>query len=273
MATGATSSPFAGLAADSEGDDDSRAPLLLLHGLTFDRTMWRPALDELRRIDPGRRVLAVDLPGHGGSAGIAAYDGESVMRAVHASAEAARLRSPVVVGHSIGAIVATFYAGNFPTSGVVNVDQPLQTAPFSRLLHQLADRLRGPDFDAMWQMFLTSMHPEVLSPAAQELVRTTSTPVQELVLGYWAQVLDSEPEELAEEVATTLAAIRKVAVPYEIVTGSVLEADYRSWLNEVLPGATITVLPGSGHFPHLGHPEAFARVLASTASWPAGFVS
>ena len=57
----------AGLAVDTYGIDDGRPPLVLLHGLTYDRTMWRPALDELRRRDADRRVVSIDLPGHGGS--------------------------------------------------------------------------------------------------------------------------------------------------------------------------------------------------------------
>ena len=34
---------YGGLAADERGSDDGRSPLVLLHGLTFDRSMWRPA--------------------------------------------------------------------------------------------------------------------------------------------------------------------------------------------------------------------------------------
>ena len=70
------------------------------HGFTFDRTMWEPALQSLRRVDPGRRVLTLDLPGHGGSTGTWAYDGESVGTAVALAVRAAGLSSPVVVGHS-----------------------------------------------------------------------------------------------------------------------------------------------------------------------------
>jgi pimeloyl-ACP methyl ester carboxylesterase len=51
-------------------DDDyygARPPLVLLHGLTFGRSLGRPSLAELRRIDPRRRILTLDLPGHGTS--------------------------------------------------------------------------------------------------------------------------------------------------------------------------------------------------------------
>jgi pimeloyl-ACP methyl ester carboxylesterase len=57
----------AGMAADLYGFADERPPLVLLPGLTFDRRIWQPVLDHLARIDPGRQVLAVDLPGHGES--------------------------------------------------------------------------------------------------------------------------------------------------------------------------------------------------------------
>ena len=67
MATPSTPEPtrlvLAGMAGDSYGTDDDRAPLVLLHGLTFSRRTWRPVLDELLRVDPDRRVLVLDLPG------------------------------------------------------------------------------------------------------------------------------------------------------------------------------------------------------------------
>jgi pimeloyl-ACP methyl ester carboxylesterase len=36
----------AGMAADLYGSADERPPLVLLHGLTFDRRIWRPVLAE-----------------------------------------------------------------------------------------------------------------------------------------------------------------------------------------------------------------------------------
>src|ERR1700730_7091490 len=64
---------YAGLVADDVGRSDDRPPLVLLHGLTFDRRMWRPALTELDTMDPGRRTIAIDLPGHGDSPDVTSY--------------------------------------------------------------------------------------------------------------------------------------------------------------------------------------------------------
>jgi pimeloyl-ACP methyl ester carboxylesterase len=85
----------------------------------------------------------------------------------------AGLTAPVVAGHSAGGLLATIYAARYPTRGVVNIDQPLETARFATFVGSLAERLRGPEFPAVWQMFYDSFHAELLPPAAQDLVRST----------------------------------------------------------------------------------------------------
>ena len=256
---------LAGLAADDYGHSDDRAPLVLLHGLTFDRSLWRPALAELHRIDPGRRVLALDLPGHGASPGWPSYDIQSLADGVHRAVEEAGLPSPVVVGHSIGGVVATAYGAWHPTRGIINVDQPLQVAPFAVLVQSLAGKLRGPAFPAAWQMFASSMHIELLPEAAQQLVRSSCQPRQDLVLAYWRELLDRPVSETAGFAAAALEAVRDTGVPYLIVAGDDLEPEYQKWLSTTLPHAAVTVWPASGHFPHLAHPGRFAECLAATA--------
>jgi pimeloyl-ACP methyl ester carboxylesterase len=41
-----------------------------------------------------------------------------------------------------------------------------------------------------------------------------------------------------------------------------VDAGYEAWLRSVLPEAGITVLPGSGHFPHLARPEALVEIVS-----------
>jgi pimeloyl-ACP methyl ester carboxylesterase len=259
---------LAGLAAEDYGHSDRRAPLVLLHGLTFDRSIWGPALAELHDIDEGRRVLAFDLPGHGESPVWSSYDIESVADGVHRAIEEAQLEAPVIVGHSLAAIIATIYSTRYPTRGIVNVDQSLQVVPFAGLLRSLADKLRGPAFPAIWEMFMASMHIELLPESAQQLVRSSCDPRQDLVLGYWREVLERPIDELAELATAGAAAVRASGVPYLLVAGADLEPDDQRWLNELLPQAGVTVWPGSGHFPHLAHPDRFAACLAATAWWP-----
>lgn len=88
---------------------DDRPPIVLLHGLTFHRQMWRPPLDVLARLDPGRRAVAFDLAGHGDSPGWPANGVDRLAEGVHRAVVAAELRPPVVVGHPMSAIIATVY--------------------------------------------------------------------------------------------------------------------------------------------------------------------
>src|SRR5262245_9105433 len=255
---------YAGLAADSSGRDDERAPLVLLHGLTFDRTMWSPALTELARVDPGRRTVAFDLPGHGYSAGTDSYAMDDIVEQVHAAVGEAGLRAPVLVGHSISGVIATVYAARHPTRGVVNVDQPL-TLDFAAFLQSLGDRLRGPEFPDVWAtVFWPSMNVELLPEAARELLRTFSHPAQELVLAYWDEVFATPVPELAARAAAALAALQAAKTPYLFVAGDEPGESYRTWLSEVVPQATVHIFEESGHFPHLGDPGRFAGLLART---------
>jgi pimeloyl-ACP methyl ester carboxylesterase len=238
--------------------------------MTFDRTIWRPLVAELEAIDPGRRVLAIDLPGHGESPDQATYGLDQITDQVHAAVEEAGLDAPVVVGHSAGGVAATIYAAKHPTRGVVDVDQVLQVGSFAELVRSLAPRLRGPEFPAVWAMFYGSFHTELLPPAAQELVRSTCHPRQDVVLGYWRQLLEQPDDEVTTQADDGIASLRHSGVPFLHIAGEDPGDGYRQWLSQRLPTAAIEVWPRSGHFPHLARPEQFGRRLADTAGWHAG---
>jgi pimeloyl-ACP methyl ester carboxylesterase len=265
-------SQYAGLAADELVGTDPRPPLVLLHGLTFDRRSWRPAVTELQTLDPGRRVVAFDLPGHGESDERESYRFDAVVEDLHRSVLEAGLESPILVGHSISSAIATIYATRYPTSGVVNVDGQLFVQPVSELLHSLAPRIEGEGFDEVWRtVFWPSMHTELLPLWAQELLEETSRPRRELVVGYWRDILDRSAAQLAARVAAGLSRVRERGTRYLIVSGDRLQAGYRQWLATELPQARLTVIPRSGHFPQLGDPRLFAECLVAFAGWPAAW--
>ena len=261
------STPFLlnGLVGDLFGTDHDRPTIVFLHGLTFSREIWGPSLDELRSLDPSRRVLALDLPGHGESDPLMSYDMVSLTDRLHDVIHQSNLGPPVIVGHSVAAIIATVYAARFPTHGIVNVDQPLLTLPFAEMLHSMADQLQSPAFGSIWPMIAQSFHTELLPQRGQDLVRATSNPRQEIVLGYWQEVLEQSTADLASYIDSTMTAIRQGEVPYLVIAGKDPEPDYVTWLQQSLPQATIVVLPDSGHFPHLRHPHRFAEVLLGFA--------
>lgn len=83
--------------------------LVLVHGSRLNAAAWGPLVANL----PGYDVLDPDLPGHGGRAGEPfTMDGAEtvVAEAVAASRAVGDGRAPVVVGHSLGGIVALRWA-------------------------------------------------------------------------------------------------------------------------------------------------------------------
>src|SRR3954447_1279104 len=119
MTTAPTLTRFGDLAGNlTVGTDVEQAPLLFLPGLTFDRTMWRPALESLREVDPGRTTLALDMPGEGASLG--SFRGlEAAIEQLHVATASAGVEVPVIVGHSGSAIGAMLYAMQYPVRGIV----------------------------------------------------------------------------------------------------------------------------------------------------------
>jgi pimeloyl-ACP methyl ester carboxylesterase len=256
-----------GLAADDYGYADDRPPLVLLHGMTFDRTIWRPVVTRLHRIDPGRRILAIDLPGHGQSPDQTSYELGSVPGELNRAVEEAGIVAPVMVGHSAGALGATVYAGHYATRGVINVDAPLQINAFAAFVQSLAERLRGPEFAAVWQMFYDSFHTELLPSSARDLVRSSCRPRQQVVLGWWQQLLDGRTGEVTAVIEQATTALRTAGLPYLHIAGDEPGTNYREWLGEHLPAASIEVWARSGHFPHLARADEFAQQLAATRHW------
>jgi pimeloyl-ACP methyl ester carboxylesterase len=78
-------------------EGEARPALLLVHGWSCDREAMRPVADAFA----GHRRVLVDLPGHGASGG-----GFGSVEAVAEAVAGASDAGAVVVGHSLGALVA-----------------------------------------------------------------------------------------------------------------------------------------------------------------------
>jgi pimeloyl-ACP methyl ester carboxylesterase len=243
------------------GAADGRAPLVFLPGLTFDRSMWQPVLRALEAIDPGRTTLALDMPGEGESFGT--FRGLDVaIEQLHAAITAAGIASPVVVGHSGGAIGAMFYATAYPVRGIVNVDAVLDTEAFAATLRARESEMRSSGTCAIWEELFATLHAEKSGPVGEAMLRASSRPRSDVMLGYWAPAL-APPPTAKNLIAGAIASLRAARTPYTLIFGEEPDAATRAWMAEQFPEAEVITLSDSGHFPHVAHPEAFARILAS----------
>jgi pimeloyl-ACP methyl ester carboxylesterase len=233
-------------------------PIVLVHGITESSATWARLAADLAR---DHRVLVVDLRGHGASDRAAPYDPMTFAEDLHAAVVAAGfdLSSCLVIGHSLGGLVATVYAGMFPCAAVINVDQPLALAGFQDGLRALEPLLRGSEdeFRQAVDMVFGAMAGRL---PAEEVDRLGAIrrPEPDVVLGVWSTVLDATPEELDAQVAELLDGVE---VPYLALHGIDPGVEYDAWLKARIRGASVEVWADYGHYPHLVDPERFlARV-------------
>lgn len=134
---------FAGVRLEAEviGSENDPA-VLLLHGAGQTRTVWSGVADALEQA--GRRVISLDLRGHGGSEwpDDGRYDFEALVEDLRAVLAQMGTR-PVVVASTLGGWIASAALERDAAvlaSGLVLVDSPVHVDPV--LAQRVGDRLR-----------------------------------------------------------------------------------------------------------------------------------
>jgi pimeloyl-ACP methyl ester carboxylesterase len=84
--------------------DAARPAIVFVHGAMHDHSVW--GLQSRALAHHGHAVLALDLPGHGRSAGPAPASVEAAAQWVLAALEAAGVQRAALVGHSMGSLIA-----------------------------------------------------------------------------------------------------------------------------------------------------------------------
>jgi pimeloyl-ACP methyl ester carboxylesterase len=109
-------------------------PVLLLHGVPETSSVWR---DVAPKLATGRRVLAPDLPGLGGSAYAGPFDVPSLVKQLAALIESEATGAIDVVGHDWGGSLALGLAGHRPdlVRRLCVANAPYREVPLLRALH------------------------------------------------------------------------------------------------------------------------------------------
>jgi pimeloyl-ACP methyl ester carboxylesterase len=210
------------------------APVLLIHGAGENHLVWPFGLRRL----PGTVVYAVDLPGHGKSAGTGRSTIADYAQWLASFLETLRIPAAVLIGHSMGGAIAQWLALTCPARAAALV--LVATGAKLRVVPQLLE-LAQRDFPAAVDLI---SHWE-WGPAAPEELKKLGK--QQLLTNDPAVMLDDYRACDAFDVRDKLQAI---AAPVLIVAG---EADqltplkYAAFLAEQIPKARLNVAPQAGH--------------------------
>ena len=253
--------------------DTGRGPVLvLLHGFAGASRTWAPVEAALAS---GRRLVAIDLLGHGGS-DAPAPQRHSVERQADDLAWliAASCDGPVdVLGYSFGARVALWLAATSPAT----VRRLVLESP-SAGIADAAARAARVAADERWAGLLEAGDMAVFHEAWERqpvfASRSALDPERREVLRM--EHLDADPRGLAASLrgagqgvmAPLHDRLAAIEAPSLVVAGGLdaLGCERAIEVQRLLPASRLEILPDAGHAPHLERPEAFARLVTESLS-------
>lgn len=227
---------------------DGNGPrLLLLHGIGSNGDSWNPVIDDLAaHFSP----MTVDLRGHGRSdkpeSGYlyAQYIGD-----IERLLAALSWEKPLIIGHSLGGIIALWWAARHPTQAgaIVAEDSPLRSGEDFRSSFDGWLRLNAMPYEEL-VTYYTIENPEwpreISEARAHGMVNTKRAVFQEL-----------RDDSLANHGKDRISEIESIASPVLLIHGDyqtggmVHPADIDALPNR-LPNAQTIRIPGGGHVLH-----------------------
>lgn len=229
--------------------------LLLIHAFPLDARMWAGQLGAIEEIP----VVAPDLPGFGGSApaGDVMTMGAAAGRCLQ-ELDARGIDRAVVCGLSMGGYVAfeLWRTARERIAGLVlaNTRAGADAPEGAEGRRALARRLRTEG------NVLVGSPPPLLSEGAPEELRER----------VHAWIAEQTPEAIAAaalgmaERADSTPDLAGIDVPTLVITSegdALIPPDASSPMADLIPGATLAVIPAAGHLSNLEAPERFDELL------------
>lgn len=255
-----------------ERSGERGAPVIFVPGLASGAWVWQPTIDAVKAT---HRVYAVTLPGFDGRPAIAGEPMREALDALRDLIVADKLDKPVIVGHSLGGMLALELAATCPdlVGGVVTVDglpvfpttenvpAAQRAALGERMRAQFADVTQA-EFAAQQLAYMRRVGVIDDARAAEAAARTARSDPR--AVGAYAQ------SAMARDLRPSLPAIRVpvlAVVPYFAsdyaaigVSQEAKRAYYASLLDGVARLDVVTLAPAR-HFAMLDQPEAWLAAL------------
>jgi pimeloyl-ACP methyl ester carboxylesterase len=211
-------------------------PIVLIHGAGSSHQVW-PA--EIRRL-PGQRVLAVDLPGHGRSAGIARQTIRAYADRIVDFLGELGLYHAVFIGHAMGGAIALALAVRDPMQvaglGLISTGAYLGVDP--GFLEDLSNPVTIPS--ALHRFQKRAFGPDTPLPLIERCMAAIKETRGSVLYGDWRACADFDLRD----------AVAQIEAPTWVIVGSedqVTPVAYAHFLVGRMPAARLQIIPGGGH--------------------------
>lgn len=227
-------------------------PLVFIHGWTCNLTNWAPQIQHFAK---KHRVIALDLRGHGESdkpdedSSIGTFINDVVWLIGELC-----LGKPVLIGHSMGGVIAMNLARRHPdvASAVVLVDAPLGLPEATKALReQIFAGFASPAYQAVVDQFARQFFFNADSPPAliEEVVAGAQAAPQRVIVTALQSALSPEHDEPGA-----------IPVPSLFIrAGTHLASEDE--LRTRFPGMGLVTVPNAAHFVQLEQPAATNNII------------
>lgn len=227
--------------------------LVFLHGAACNRRFWAP---QVQRFGSAHRVVAVDLRGHGESdAPTQPYTIRLFADDLAWTCRELGIETPVVIGHSLGGMIALDFASAHPdrVAAIVLIDSALLAGGNrTEVVRALVDRLRGSDPDLAIQRYFAGLFgPDDESALTSWILDQAVHTPPHVTSSIWEQSILSWDDERA---------LRECRAPALYIDAGTPNADLAR-AQELCPQLMLARTVGSGHFSPLVVPEQVNAML------------
>ncbi|HYE61687.1 MAG TPA: alpha/beta hydrolase [Phycisphaerales bacterium] len=229
--------------------------IVFVHGWASRGSFWEAQMN-----DPGLRdrftLIAVDLPGHGGSdKPDSSYTMDSQAGAVAAVMQDGGVAQAVLVGHSNGTPLVRQFYRRFPekTLGLVVVDGALRPMLAPEMMDQFLQPLRGPEYRTWIDQFLTPMLAPMKDPAMRERVKASMAATPQNVMVRTMEAA-ADPSIWTEDPI-------KVPVLAVMAKSPFWTEGYRTHVEGLVPDLEYHTWEGVSHFLMMDEPARFNQLL------------
>ena len=236
-------------------------PVVMLHGIGADGRLWQPQRAPFAA--RGYEAVPFDFPGYGARPPVEALDFETMAADVEAAIAARGLNRPVLLGHSMGGMVAQTLLRRRPNAyaaAILCATSPAFGNPSGDFQREfVAARLKPLEEGRT----LAAIAPETLAA----LTGPNGTPFRDLAIEAFSATPPATFRAAVRALVTfdERAGLGAIRIPVLCLAGEVdtnAPAPMMQRMAGKIPGAAYICLPKTGHLPNIEAPDAFdAAVL------------